>query len=143
MPLAPSDCARGGSLRCLVSAAVALAMSGSLPVATAGAEVRVSARTADTAQAPAVPGRQGAPGQNSNAPLAQGQRTDNSPTVDPPPDSPPVASLAVTQVASPPLTVVASGEGSTDPDSRPIASYSFDFGDGTPAVVTASPTLTA
>ncbi len=61
----------------------------------------------------------------------------------PVPDLPPVANLNVTQVASPPLTVTASGAGSTDTDATPIATYRFDFGDGTPPVVTTAPTATA
>ena len=64
-------------------------------------------------------------------------------TVNPPPDSPPVASLAVTQLATPALTVSASGSGSTDTDFTPIASYHFNFGDGSPVVNTTAPTATA
>jgi len=65
-------------------------------------------------------------------------------TVNPPaPDLPPVASLAVTQLASPALTVSASGAGSTDTDATPIASYSFNWGDGTTATVVNAPTQTA
>jgi PKD repeat protein len=60
-----------------------------------------------------------------------------------PPDLPPVASLAVTQVASPALTVSANASGSTDTDATPIASYHFDFGDGSPIVTTTAPTATA
>jgi len=56
---------------------------------------------------------------------------------------PPVASLAVTQLASPPLTVSANGAGSTDTDATPIATYHFDFGDGTPVVTTTAPTASA
>jgi len=58
-------------------------------------------------------------------------------------DQPPVASLAVTQIASPPLTVSASGAGSTDTDATPIASYSFDWGDGTTPTVVNAPTQAA
>ncbi|HTH07689.1 MAG TPA: PKD domain-containing protein, partial [Ilumatobacteraceae bacterium] len=65
-------------------------------------------------------------------------------TVNPPaPDLPPVASLAVTQMGSPPLTVSASGAGSTDADVTPIASYSFDWGDGTTATVVNAPAQAA
>ena len=64
-------------------------------------------------------------------------------TINPPPDSPPVASLAVTQLATPALTVSASGSGSTDTDFTPIASYHFNFGDGSPVVNTTAPTATA
>ena len=61
----------------------------------------------------------------------------------PPPDQPPVAVLAVSQAASPPLTVNASAAGSTDTDSTPIASYSFDWGDGSNATVVNAPNQTA
>jgi PKD repeat protein len=61
----------------------------------------------------------------------------------PPPDSPPVGVLAVSQAASPALTVNASAAGSTDTDTTPIASYSFDWGDGTTASVVTAPTQTA
>jgi PKD repeat protein len=60
-----------------------------------------------------------------------------------PPDNPPVAKLSVSQLSSPALTVKADGSGSTDTDSTPIASYRFDFGDGTTAVTTTAPTATA
>ena len=60
-----------------------------------------------------------------------------------PPDYPPVASLSVTQPATPALTVNASGAGSTDTDQTPIGSYSFDFGDGSPVVTTTAPTSSA
>ena len=57
---------------------------------------------------------------------------------------PPVAALSVSVLPSPPLTVLADGSGSTDnTDSTPIASYRFDFGDGTAAVTTNVPTTTA
>src|SRR6266850_6925483 len=58
-------------------------------------------------------------------------------------DSPPTARLTVTQLASPALTVRADGSGSTDSDATPIASYRFDFGDGSTAVTTTAPTATA
>jgi len=61
----------------------------------------------------------------------------------PPPDQPPVAVLAVSQAASPPLTVNASAAGSTDTDSTPIASYSFDWGDGSNATLVNAPNQTA
>ncbi|TMQ51349.1 MAG: PKD domain-containing protein [Candidatus Eisenbacteria bacterium] len=60
-----------------------------------------------------------------------------------PPDSPPTAALSLAQAASPPLTVIADGSTSTDTDATPIASYRFDFGDGSPAVTTTAPTATA
>ena len=51
-----------------------------------------------------------------------------------PVDNPPVARLTVSQLASPALTVKADGSTSTDTDATPIASYHFDFGDGSPVV---------
>ncbi|MGH7742761.1 MAG: PKD domain-containing protein, partial [Candidatus Eiseniibacteriota bacterium] len=51
----------------------------------------------------------------------------------PPVDNPPIARLGVSQVASPALTVNADASGSTDTDITPIASYAFDFGDGSAA----------
>jgi PKD repeat protein len=63
--------------------------------------------------------------------------------IGPPPDNPPTARLAVTQVLTPPLTVMADGSASTDTDVTPIASYRFDFGDGTSPVTTTAPTSTA
>ena len=64
-------------------------------------------------------------------------------TVAPPPDAPPVAGLTVVQTASPALTVKADGSTSTDTDAFPIATYHFDFGDGSPVVDAAAPTDTA
>jgi PKD repeat protein len=65
-------------------------------------------------------------------------------TVNPPAaDSPPIARLALTPAASPPLTVIGDASASTDTDATPIASYRFDFGDGTPAVTTTAPAATA
>jgi PKD repeat protein len=58
-------------------------------------------------------------------------------------EQPPVARLTAAQVATPPLTVYADASGSTDVDGTPIASYRFDFGDGSPAVTTTAPTATA
>ena len=58
-------------------------------------------------------------------------------------DAAPVASLAVTQLSSPALTVSASAAGSTDTDPWPIASYSFNWGDGSPATVVSAPAQTA
>ncbi|MGH7741402.1 MAG: PKD domain-containing protein [Candidatus Eiseniibacteriota bacterium] len=60
-----------------------------------------------------------------------------------PPDFPPVASLALSVLAAPPLTISADASLSSDTDLTPIASYTFDFGDGTPAVVTTVPTAVA
>ncbi len=54
----------------------------------------------------------------------------------------PTARLTTTQAASPPRTVNADGSGSTAGDS-PIASYGFDFGDGTSPVTKTAPTATA
>src|SRR5207245_1450182 len=52
-----------------------------------------------------------------------------------PGDAPPVAALAVSPSSgSAPLAVSANASGSTDNDQTPIASYRFDFGDGSPAV---------
>lgn len=59
----------------------------------------------------------------------------------PPPENPPVARLALSPVGT--LGVNADGSGSTDTDLTPIASYQFNFGDGTPAVVTNAPTASA
>ena len=62
----------------------------------------------------------------------------------PPVEVAPVAGLTVTQVPTPALTVNADGSSSTDnTDSSPIASYRFDFGDGTAAVTTLAPNATA
>lgn len=50
----------------------------------------------------------------------------------PPPDTPPVAGLRMTPGAgAAPLTTVADASASTDADATPIATYRFDFGDGT------------
>ncbi|MDX6211624.1 MAG: hypothetical protein QOF82_711, partial [Frankiales bacterium] len=58
-------------------------------------------------------------------------------------DLAPSATLAVTPSAgTAPLDVVADASGSTDTDATPIASYTFDFGDGT-AVVGPQPGATA
>ena len=52
----------------------------------------------------------------------------------PPPNYPPVAQLSVSQLPSPFLTVRADAAGSIDDgDLHPIASYQFDFGDGSRA----------
>ena len=64
-------------------------------------------------------------------------------TTGPPVENPPVARLSVAQVANPASTVMADGAASTDADLTPIASYRFDFGDGTLPVVTLAPTATA
>ena len=56
----------------------------------------------------------------------------------------PVARLSLTQLApTPPQTVRADGSTSTDPDHTPIASYRFDWGDGSAATTTTAPTATA
>jgi parallel beta-helix repeat protein len=56
-------------------------------------------------------------------------------TSPPPPDEPPAAALTVTPASgTAPLDVTADASGSTDGDATPIATYSFDFGDGTAAV---------
>src|SRR5207253_1998912 len=59
------------------------------------------------------------------------------------PDAAPAVSLAVTQLASPALTVRADAQGSAHAYLPPIASYHFDFGDGTPIVTTTAPTAIA
>jgi PKD repeat protein len=47
-------------------------------------------------------------------------------------DSPPIAALSVTPTAgATPLAVTADASGSTDLDTTPIVSFTFDFGDGT------------
>ena len=55
-------------------------------------------------------------------------------TAGPPPENPPTAKLTVTQASTPALTVSADGSQSSDTDATPIATYSFDFGDGAGAV---------
>jgi PKD repeat protein len=51
------------------------------------------------------------------------------------PEQPPVAALNVTPSSGRVnLAVTADASGSTDPDATPIASYTFDFGDGSAAV---------
>jgi hypothetical protein len=59
----------------------------------------------------------------------------------PPPDSLRAAIAIATTSGAAPLTVKADASGSTDPDSTPIASYTFDFGDGT--IVGPQPKATA
>ena len=50
-------------------------------------------------------------------------------------DSPPTAVLSLsTANGRAPLPVGADGSGSSDPDATPIATYAFDFGDGSPTV---------
>ena len=49
----------------------------------------------------------------------------------------------MSQVPSPHLTALADGSGSTDTDRTPIASYHFDFGDGSPIVSTLAPIASA
>jgi parallel beta-helix repeat protein len=56
-------------------------------------------------------------------------------------DAPPTAALTVSPSAGTgPLAVTADASSSTDLDNTPIATYSFDFGDGTPVVDQAGPT---
>ena len=76
-------------------------------------------------------------GNNTSAPVSAAI------TIVAPQDNAPVTKLSVTQLATPPLTVNADGSSSSDTDLTPIASYHFDFGDGTPAVVTAAPSASA
>ena len=61
----------------------------------------------------------------------------------PPPNTAPVAALTLTQAPSPALTVTASAAGSTDTDYFPIASYTFDWGDGTPNTTVNAPAQSA
>jgi hypothetical protein len=65
-------------------------------------------------------------------------------TVTAPPNNPPTASLAATSPTSgpAPLTVGFDGSGSSDPDAcDSVATYIFTFGDGSPSVTQASPTI--
>ena len=57
------------------------------------------------------------------------------------PNHPPIAQLAATPQGGPaPLAVAFDGSGSTDPDlCDTVASYTFDFGDGSPPVTQAAP----
>lgn len=64
-------------------------------------------------------------------------------TVSAPPDEPPTAKLVVTKESFTSLAVTADAGGSFDNDLTPIATYRFDFGDGTPPVVTTVPEATA
>lgn len=55
-------------------------------------------------------------------------------TTGPAAENPPTARLSVAQLSSPALTVRADGSQSSDTDATPIASYSFDFDDGSALV---------
>lgn len=62
------------------------------------------------------------------------------------PNTAPTAVLTATPLSGPaPLTVTFSGANSTDPDTAPppdtIASYTFNFGDGSPSVTQSTPTI--
>ena len=62
------------------------------------------------------------------------------------PNNPPTAVLTASPSSGrPPLTVNFDGSGSYDPDTAPppdtIASYTFTFGDGSPAVTQSTPTI--
>jgi len=62
------------------------------------------------------------------------------------PNNPPTAVLTASPTSGrPPLTVNFDGSGSYDPDTAPppdtIASYTFTFGDGSPAVTQSTPTI--
>jgi|GEM_PF-826575 len=58
------------------------------------------------------------------------------------PNGAPLAQLAATPRSGPaPLTVNFDGSGTTDPDSDPIVSYTFNFGDNTPEATQASPKI--
>ena len=78
---------------------------------------------------------------NGNSSLAPLLHVEYSPL--PPTNTAPVARLSAAQLPSPALTVQADGSASTDSDAWPIASYRFDFGDGTAAVTTTAPTAVA
>ena len=58
-------------------------------------------------------------------------------------DAAPIARLSISQPPTPALTVNADGSTSTDGDLTPIATYRFDFGDGTPTVTANAPSATA
>lgn len=60
----------------------------------------------------------------------------------PPTDKPPTAKLKIVKPSGYGLTVTADGSQSTDTDATPIATYRFDFGDGTPAIETTFPVAT-
>ncbi len=58
-------------------------------------------------------------------------------------DAPPAAALTVSPASGPvPLAVTADASGSTDTDATPIATYTFDFGDGATVGPQAGPTAT-
>jgi PKD repeat protein len=64
------------------------------------------------------------------------------PAIIPLQDTPPTAVLAATPTTGkPPLTVTLDGSGSRDVDGDTIASYTFDFGDGSAAVTQSSPII--
>ena len=72
-----------------------------------------------------------------------GQASTSTATVNVQPDLPPVASLTVSpNDGRAPLFVTADASGSTDTDGTPIATYRFDFGDGTVVGPQTSPTAT-
>ena len=74
----------------------------------------------------------------ANAPLLHVEYTTGAPV-----NGAPTAVLNVSQALSPALTVNASAAGSSDGDAWPIASYTFNWGDGTPNTVVSAPTQTA
>ena len=53
----------------------------------------------------------------------------------------PYAALAANEMCLAPLKVDFDGEESTDPDGIAIAEYTFNFGDGTPAVTQSAPEI--
>ena len=61
----------------------------------------------------------------------------------PPPEAPPVAHLTVRPTTPDGFEVMADGSATTDPDSTPVASYQFDFGDGSAPLVISAPTASA
>jgi PKD repeat protein len=71
----------------------------------------------------------------SGAPPGSCFYADDASVVFVPPESPPVATLTVTPaLGATPLEVAADASRSSDIDTTPIATYTFDFGDGTPPV---------
>jgi len=61
----------------------------------------------------------------------------------PPPDAPPVAKLAASPASgTTALSVTLNAAASTDTDATPIATYTFDFGDGSAPTTQANPSVT-
>lgn len=81
-------------------------------------------------------------GKATGSPLLHITYTTSGGPPPPPTDYAPVARLSVSPVATPGLKVQADGSASTDTDATPIASYHFDFGDGSAVANTNAPTAT-